>query len=325
MWLRFLAAVPISSSASNAVPFESQSGSDKCIGVQEEVEICTMKPCKGFICVDCIWGDWSENSACACDGLQERHRSIRVQSNYCGKPCVGNLIETRNCQPDCEHKPTDCKFSPWSDWSSCTATCGGGRSVRSRDIGQSCQFEGEPCLGDLTETRGCEQQACEDAWDCIISEWDEWSDCSKTCDIGQSKRSRDVMRRGRNGGKMCDAELAEVKPCSLGPCGVKTDCVWGAWEDWSSCTRSCGGATKVGAGLSRLLHVKEANYVTPMCYPRWQDVISYRASKLKIANWETGPSGMHVPVHAMVFRIVRVKSNNLSKGQASRAMRHFGL
>ncbi|XP_069172551.1 spondin-1 isoform X1 [Procambarus clarkii] len=39
--------------------------------------------------------------------------------------------------------------------------------------------------------------------DCRVSEWSEWSPCSKTCGIGEQTRTRTIMKHARRGGKVC--------------------------------------------------------------------------------------------------------------------------
>ncbi|KAK8741129.1 hypothetical protein OTU49_002509, partial [Cherax quadricarinatus] len=39
--------------------------------------------------------------------------------------------------------------------------------------------------------------------DCRVSEWSEWSPCSKTCGIGEQTRTRTILKHARRGGKVC--------------------------------------------------------------------------------------------------------------------------
>ena len=52
-------------------------------------------------------------------------------------------------------------LSAWSNWTTCTVTCGGGVKQRNR----SCIFDdvappGNNCTGNLTETQTCEDNPC---------------------------------------------------------------------------------------------------------------------------------------------------------------------
>ncbi|CAH1987108.1 unnamed protein product [Acanthoscelides obtectus] len=48
--------------------------------------------------------------------------------------------------------------------------------------------------------------------DCRVSEWSEWSMCSKSCGIGEMQRRREVVKHARRGGRMCPP-LVETKWC----------------------------------------------------------------------------------------------------------------
>lgn len=54
-------------------------------------------------------------------------------------------------------------YSPWSDWTPCTVTCGGGESIRTRQCtNPSPEFGGKDCsyLGASTETLKCRNDPC---------------------------------------------------------------------------------------------------------------------------------------------------------------------
>ncbi|XP_017769505.1 PREDICTED: spondin-2 [Nicrophorus vespilloides] len=48
--------------------------------------------------------------------------------------------------------------------------------------------------------------------DCRVSEWSNWSPCSKSCGIGEMQRRRDVLKYARRGGRLCPP-LLETKWC----------------------------------------------------------------------------------------------------------------
>ncbi|KAL7646433.1 UNVERIFIED_CONTAM: hypothetical protein RMT77_003346 [Armadillidium vulgare] len=57
--------------------------------------------------------------------------------------------------------------------------------------------------------------------DCRVSDWGEWSPCSKTCGIGEQVRERKVLKHSRRGGRPCP-NLKEQKWCgSSRDCGHK--------------------------------------------------------------------------------------------------------
>lgn len=57
---------------------------------------------------------------------------------------------------------------------------------------------------------------------CVVSEWSEWSRCSKHCGLGEKRRERSIVKHDRDGGRICPA-LVEVKWC-----GSARGCVNGA-------------------------------------------------------------------------------------------------
>eukprot|EP00928_Gymnodinium_smaydae_P034699 TRINITY_DN24534_c0_g1_i3.p1 TRINITY_DN24534_c0_g1~~TRINITY_DN24534_c0_g1_i3.p1 ORF type:complete len:1370 (-),score=167.07 TRINITY_DN24534_c0_g1_i3:96-4205(-) len=80
---------------------------------------------------------------------------------------------------------------------------------------------------------------CEDNADCEWTSWSPWSSCSVTCGIGDRVRSR-VAGGPENAG--CNKSLGdseEVQECKLDIC--PKNCEWGTWQNWESCSVSCGG------------------------------------------------------------------------------------
>ena len=58
---------------------------------------------------------------------------------------------------------------------------------------------------------GCDRRAGPPR-DCEVSDWTQWSTCSKSCDIGESTRTRRVVHHARRGGQPCPP-LLEKKWC----------------------------------------------------------------------------------------------------------------
>ena len=77
---------------------------------------------------------------------------------------------------------------------------------------------------------------------CVWDEWGDWSDCSKSCDGGQSSRTRAILTPSSNGGEDCTGDTSEKKSCNDTACPI--DCEWGPYGVWSSCTKTCGGGEK---------------------------------------------------------------------------------
>ena len=125
---------------------------------------------------------------------------------------------------DPAHCPSDCRFSEWSD---CSAKCGGG--TRTRTVAHAATNGGQPCPADAPMEQACNVQAC--AVDCEVS---QWSPCSKPC--GGGKKKREVTRRPDHGGDACPPPEELERDCNAQPCPV--DCVV---SDWGPCPVDCGG------------------------------------------------------------------------------------
>ena len=87
----------------------------------------------------------------------------------------------------------------WTEWSECTASCGGGIQNRSID-----------------ETRTCKTQPCPPI-PCQTGAWEKWSECSVTCGRGKRTRNRAIETPARNGGTECD-DLTETRSCHKKDC-----------------------------------------------------------------------------------------------------------
>ena len=54
----------------------------------------------------------------------------------------------------------DCVWSTFSDWSTCTVSCGGGTKVSHRSIAQAAVNGGKECVGTFIKTQDCNQDPC---------------------------------------------------------------------------------------------------------------------------------------------------------------------
>lgn len=169
--------------------FPAQHGGKDCEGESKEVRACNTQAC--YVPptpVDGYFTQWSEWGICSkkCgSGYQKRYRKCIAPKNG-GQPCLGKSRDKRKCNthqcpevptspvvdPIVEDKPVevvetpvetpqpiDGYFTTWSDWSSCSKTCGGGKQIRKR----TCippKNGGLFCLGDFQQERSCNDQAC---------------------------------------------------------------------------------------------------------------------------------------------------------------------
>ncbi|XP_069091831.1 adhesion G protein-coupled receptor B3 isoform X4 [Pleurodeles waltl] len=125
----------------------------------------------------------------------------------------------------------------WSQWSSCSVTCGQGSQVRTRTC---VPPYGTHCSGPLRESRVCNNTALcpvHGVWE----EWSPWSLCSFTCGRGQRTRTRSCVPP-QYGGRSCDGPETHHKPCNIALCPV--DGQWQEWSAWSQCSVTCSNGTQ---------------------------------------------------------------------------------
>ncbi|CAF5169996.1 unnamed protein product, partial [Rotaria sp. Silwood1] len=70
----------------------------------------------------------------------------------------------------------DCQFEPWSNWTSCSVTCGGD-GIQTRSRGKIAAVgNGNDCVGPETESQPCTSPPCVGA--CVITDWTDFTPCS---------------------------------------------------------------------------------------------------------------------------------------------------
>uniref|UniRef100_A0A3Q4AIE2 Uncharacterized protein n=1 Tax=Mola mola TaxID=94237 RepID=A0A3Q4AIE2_MOLML len=132
-----------------------QFGGDPCEGPEKQTKFCNIAVCP----VDGVWNDWSSWSSCSAscsNGTMQRTRECNGPS-YGGSECRGQWLETVDCfLGEC---PVNGKWQPWSLWSGCTKTCGGGSQQRHR-ICYGPFFGGQSCPGEREEIQHCNEKRC---------------------------------------------------------------------------------------------------------------------------------------------------------------------
>lgn len=133
------------------------------LGPPKEHWPCNTQPCP----VSGGYTSWSEFSPCTkscAGGTQFRTRNCtNPKPEAGGRDCsrLGPPEETASCNT--QPCPVDGGYGEWSKFSSCSRTCGGGESVRSRKCNNPVpQHKGRECLrlGPAREVRDCYTKQC---------------------------------------------------------------------------------------------------------------------------------------------------------------------
>ncbi|XP_037393266.1 SCO-spondin [Pygocentrus nattereri] len=113
--------------------------------------VCTDQPCPVYG----SWGSWSECSVSCGSGQRTRSRPCTHTAG--GPPCAETEEKQTCTQPPC---PASCVLNEWSSWSECSASCGGGVSVRSKSILQEPEPGGLACPSPIEQHTVCNTNSC---------------------------------------------------------------------------------------------------------------------------------------------------------------------
>ncbi|XP_014668536.1 PREDICTED: semaphorin-5A-like [Priapulus caudatus] len=180
------------------------------------------------------WNDWTK---CNHVGVLSPGEECLCRMRDCndpppangGKNCRGQRVQVSNCT-------THGGWTPWSEWSACSLSCGRAMKTRHRRCGNpEPRFGGRVCVGKETEEDACDYVPCpvlpppkqDGGW----SPWSAWSRCSAECGGGMRKRSRTCdSPEPRYNGLPCSGCDVQFSPCSEEPCQeVKKSTPWTLW------------------------------------------------------------------------------------------------
>ena len=140
----------------------AQNGGLDCPGVHEESQDCGNESCP-VAAVNCQWSKWTKQGKCSTtcgNGTQQWFRYKLQEEKHGGLPCSGDSIFQTECSGIPCPLPVDCKWSTWSNWSSCSKTCGNGLQERKRTKPTRAENGGKECIGNNNETRSCNEGFC---------------------------------------------------------------------------------------------------------------------------------------------------------------------
>ena len=245
-----------------------RSGSNGCSGEGYQIQDCNRETCP-------VWSAWTSWTECtvSCGG----GKSIRTRK--CGLPdelgpqrldllCPGEKQESKVCNKNNCPKP-----SPWSGWSECSASCGGGTRTKTRQCNQVTGRDsfGNPCKVDLIEMESCNNQDCP-----VWTPWTEWTECSKSCGGGTRKKVRECALPRHLSGQ-CQGDAVMTEECNPGNCPTLTP-----WSEWTQCSKSCGSGSQRRVRQCKLQSrnlnrnpcfepLEEDRQCNPQDCPKWTD------------------------------------------------------
>ncbi|XP_051957566.1 thrombospondin type-1 domain-containing protein 7B [Xyrauchen texanus] len=206
--------------------------------------------------------DWQTHRRRSECGHGKRYRALACLDHQ------GRLVEPALCNsPGYEEEvchvpcPTDCRLSEWSDWSACSASCGGGVKVRSQWLRQKPFNGGRPCpklnyKNQVSEVLPCYSDCGQYVWElkswsvCFINPPNNNTTTTNTAPplpaCGEGFRTRNIRCVKRGGlhldesvdDSLCDHKEQPItaETCLL-PC--PSHCVTSEWSQWTRCTVDC--------------------------------------------------------------------------------------
>uniref|UniRef100_A0A3B3XWQ1 Spondin-like TSP1 domain-containing protein n=1 Tax=Poecilia mexicana TaxID=48701 RepID=A0A3B3XWQ1_9TELE len=167
------------------------------------------------------WGAWSECSVPCGGGVTFRRRLCDNPAPQAGgRGCLGTAEQKKDCNMQMYSVGP---WLLWSQWSSCSVSCGGGQQSRSRTCTsppchgvsrQSKMCNTQVCLGEVCVGATCPPKNC--SW----TEWGTWGSCSRSCGVGHQQRIRTFLQPAGNG-SWCEDIVGgnlEHRFCNIRPC-----------------------------------------------------------------------------------------------------------
>ncbi|XP_062426817.1 LOW QUALITY PROTEIN: SCO-spondin-like [Rhea pennata] len=250
-------------------------GAGHCRGARSQTESCNTAACPGQACeqrgrgfaacangcpracadlwqhVECLQGGCKPGCRCPEGQLLQDGACVPVADCRCGLPGANGTqeiwpgqvaeVECHNCT--CGNGTLACpaapcpSYGPWSAWSPCSESCGGGSTSRRRGCEE--RAGGAPCAAEATEqTAACNLQPCPAG--CRLSDWSPWSPCSASCGGGISERRRAPLPAREGAEEPCPAlPLLLHRLCNTHNCTPECPGGQAHSECANACPRAC--------------------------------------------------------------------------------------
>jgi hypothetical protein len=205
----------------------------------QDAKQCDSVPCP-MTSSDCKlspWGDWEPCDVSCGGGHRSRYRRILVYTTKFGADCPAVSNREACGQQLC---PQDCATTDWSAYGPCSVTCGGGGTQeRHRRVISKGQYGGAECPHTLV-VQECGSSPC--PFHCKVSEWGEWTSCSKSCGEGMKQRKRQVAAQNLDMSDFTCPSSKQTQICNWQACPV--DCATTDWKFYGrQCSKTCGEGT----------------------------------------------------------------------------------
>ena len=201
--------------------------------------ICVAHQCKKYSSIGVAPCPSSNERVCSGNGVCTNLNTCRCFSGWSGESCAS-----------ASDGPENGGWSPWSEWSICSESCGiSGESIRMRSCDSPPPSAGGAyCKGRKREMAPCGRSPCPSPIHGAWSAWStSWTACGATCSHQSGTRVR--VRTCNNpmparGGWNCAGSSIQSESCSSTrqcPLPAHGEPCWLPWQSWTSCSMTCGG------------------------------------------------------------------------------------